>query len=305
MLTSDLIELPAVMYDIRAKDGTWCSLPYPGHKKGCPNFAKGCTKIPDWKDVFDPQLGEQSNSSGTDWITHKWYAVIEEFDLEKHAEKMKLKHPTWSKKQRECVLYWQPTVKMKLRAKAEKYKKQLSTRPDGFCFDWACSIVEIPESRGVNVFGTMAKAGIILYKNPKIVRKIALIGIQVLTPQEPPVITPETPDCIWPYYRHNKRRCVFGKCACATHRTYFERVMPTCQYKRPSLAKEVAYAVEHGFDCILKCETCGKLEYVLFKDLPTRCHPDHPKCCNDLMRIIWLGSENQQTVANKKTESEK
>jgi len=96
----------------------------------------------------------------------QWYAVIEEFDLDAHSKKMKAKFPDWSKSQCKCVLYWQPTVKKKLREKAKVYCKEI----DG---DY---ITLCPEALGINVFGTMAKAGVILYKNPKLVRKIAFIG---------------------------------------------------------------------------------------------------------------------------------
>src|SRR5271157_1980509 len=52
---SDLIKLPTIMYDVRAKDGTWCTLPYPNHSQGCPNFQKGCTKRGDFQDINKPQ----------------------------------------------------------------------------------------------------------------------------------------------------------------------------------------------------------------------------------------------------------
>jgi hypothetical protein len=296
----DIIELPTIMYDVRAKDGTWCQLPYPNHKKGCPNFAKGCTHCGDWKKVLDYKLGERANGCGTHWITYKWYAVIEEFDLEKHANKMKHKHPDWSKKQCYCVLYWQSTVRMKLKAKAKKYLKELAVKDGNFHFDWACHLIEIPEAHGVNVFGTMAKAGLILYKNPKIVRKIMFVGIQQLTPMPPPVITAETPDCIWPYYRHTDyHKCVYGRCPKAGQKAHYEQIRETCELKKPRIETEVAYAREHGFDCILQCKTCGNLEYAIFKNMPNRCQPEHPKCCNELMGIIWLGSENPISNSDK------
>jgi hypothetical protein len=143
-----MIELIDIVYDERARNGYWCVLPYPDHPNGCPNFPQCPQKYPDFKNL----------------IGYKWFAVIEEFDLKKHAERMKQKHPDWSDRQCRCVLYWQGSVRKKLRDKTYA----LTTKED--------MVLESPEASGVNLFATMAKVGIILKKNPDYVYKIMMIG---------------------------------------------------------------------------------------------------------------------------------
>lgn len=145
-----MIPLPEIVYDIRARDGTWCKLPYPGHKRGCPNFPK-C-----------PSRFEDFNNLQERW--DHWFAVIEEFDLKTHAGKMKLIHPEWTERQCRNLLYWQPSVKYRLRNKAYAY--------------WGgdCTVLEIPEACGINVFATLSKVGVIIDRNPIIVRKVMFIG---------------------------------------------------------------------------------------------------------------------------------
>jgi hypothetical protein len=146
----EAIKLTKVVYDIRARDGMWCKLPYPGHPKGCPNFP-ACPAT--YFDFLD---------SSKVW-TH-WYAVIEEFDLVGHKKKMKQLHPLWTDRQCRNPLYWQNGVRSKLNKKALAVYKHGDT------------ILEIPEACGINVFETMAKVGINIERYPDIVRKIMLIG---------------------------------------------------------------------------------------------------------------------------------
>ena len=149
---NDLIKLNSLMWNRKAMDGTWCCAPYPNHPKGCPNFPKCIDKHRfDWTKIDISSL----------------YAVVQEFDLKLHAEHLKGLYPEWTNSQCRCVLYWQPTVNKQLKVKATKYAKELN-----YNFISTC-----PEANGINVFGTMAKHGLILYKNPDLVRKIAIIGI--------------------------------------------------------------------------------------------------------------------------------
>lgn len=146
------IPLTEVVYDKRARDGTWCCLPYPNHPKGCPNFPKCMKDRPDFKTLPNK----------------KWIAVLEKFDLKAHAERMKEKHPKWSERQARCVLYWQNSLRKRLREKAMKLYYPL--RGDIF--------LDIPEANGINVFATMAKHGIYLRTDPDLVYKIMLVGIK-------------------------------------------------------------------------------------------------------------------------------
>ena len=148
---SNLIELKEVVYDKQARDGTYCKLPYPNHPKGCPNYPQCISKYPDFEKL----------RSG-----YTWFAVIEEFNLKAHAERMKEKHPDWSAQQCRCLLYWQNGVRRKLRAKAYSHVNRLN----------GDIVLEIPEACGVNVFVTMANVVVIIQRNPDVVRKVMLIG---------------------------------------------------------------------------------------------------------------------------------
>ena len=150
-----VIELETVIYNPWARNGTWCKAPYPNHPKGCPNYKRCLSNNPDFRTLFQTRspLG--------------WYAVVDEFDLEAHAAHMKAAHPTWSGRQCRNPLYWQGKVMKRLREAAEAF---LASSGGG-------TILEIPEACGVEVFETMAKAGVILERTPRIVRKVMLVGM--------------------------------------------------------------------------------------------------------------------------------
>jgi len=149
-MNPELIFLNHIVYDSRARDGTWCKLPYPGHPAGCPNFPKCVKEHPDFNLMIKGRL---------------WDAVLEEFNLTDHAAKMKKKHPAWSERQCRNLLYWQNGVKSRLRKKVLKYSKAEDI------------VLELPEACGVNVFETMSKNGIALQRhNPDIIIKVMLIG---------------------------------------------------------------------------------------------------------------------------------
>lgn len=145
-----MIRLPEVVSDKRARDGTWCRLPYPGHPKGCPNFPKCPAEHPDFQ-----------NLNGL-----SWHAVIEEFDLQAHAERMAEAHPKWTARQCRNLLYWQGGVRKRLTQKAHR-------NYDPF----ADVLLVIPEACGVNVFETMAHVGVHIQRTkPNRIIKVMLIG---------------------------------------------------------------------------------------------------------------------------------
>jgi len=150
------IFLESVEYDPFAR-GYNCQLPYPNHPKGCPNFPKCIKKRPDFRTIA---------------MSYKWFAVIEEFDLKRHAEKMKTKLPHWSDRQCRNLMYWQGGVRSRLLKKA---KSIADNNPESI-------ILDIPEACGVEVFKTMAKVGIILERKPDTVRKVMIVGIKISTP---------------------------------------------------------------------------------------------------------------------------
>lgn len=150
----DLIIQDLKEVDINTNSKEWCRLPYPSHKKGCPNYGKeGCPpNIPDFNDIVNPPF--------------KLVAV--KFDLKEHAKKMKEKHPDWSERKARCVLYWQKKLNKKLREESEKIASEIKNS----------KIVHRPEAYGVNLFTTCRKFGLKLKKNPQeTVWKMTIIGI--------------------------------------------------------------------------------------------------------------------------------
>ena len=149
------VHLEEVVYDKRAKDGTWCCLPYPpNHDDGCPNFPKCINERPDFLSL----------------PPRNWFAIVEEFDLKAHADERrriaKEQGKTISRWQARNRHFWQKKVVAKLKKKAE-----------AFCAPLMGDILlDIPEACGVNLFATMAKHGVFLKADPDLVRKIMLVG---------------------------------------------------------------------------------------------------------------------------------
>jgi len=130
----------------------WCELPYPGHKKGCPNYGKGCP-LPKVDVYFDLTMPH-------------WFA-IHRFDLKAHVERMRDKHPEWSDRQCRCVLYWQNGVRKSLNIECSDFILQHR----GLVYH------KIPEAMGVNVILTMKIIDQqIIIKPIDEVCKVALIG---------------------------------------------------------------------------------------------------------------------------------
>ena len=115
-----------------------CLQRYPGHKKGCPNYERksGCPPYtPTIDQLIDLQLPV--------------WAIWNVFDFAGHCQRMRVKHPRWSKRQIECCLYWQPKARKELK---DEVKKFLSERTDKI-------VVWNPEGAGVNVTATMKSVG--------------------------------------------------------------------------------------------------------------------------------------------------
>lgn len=98
-------------YSIKASDLyftpktiTWCQLPYPGHKHGCPNYNKSKFCPP-----HSPNFFNKINHY------HQLFLVIAHFDFKEYKKRMNLIHPEWSDRQLRNVLYWQSQVKKRLK----------------------------------------------------------------------------------------------------------------------------------------------------------------------------------------------
>jgi predicted metal-binding protein len=150
---SGLIQVSVVL-DLSVRD--MCFLPYDLHPKGCPNYGKRPTCPPGaalYREVYD--------------LTQPVYAVVNEFNLGEHVERMRSLHPDWSERQLRCVLYWQAGARKQL-------KKQIgeALRDMPYYIAETC-----PEAMGVNVTQTLHQVGIELEWPPvHIARQVALLG---------------------------------------------------------------------------------------------------------------------------------
>lgn len=149
---------PIVDYSVRGL----CTKEYPGHKKGCPNFnyKKGCPPQVEYFDkVYD--------------LNKPVYAIINEFDLKSHVEKMQKLHPEWSSRKQKCCLYWQPRAR----------KELLKIIKDFLIQNYNYKTYEVetyPEAMGIDITKTLADAGIYLEWPPiNIARQIALAAIPI------------------------------------------------------------------------------------------------------------------------------
>ncbi|MHA2248494.1 MAG: hypothetical protein ACXADY_26340 [Candidatus Hodarchaeales archaeon] len=119
-----------------------CVKPYPRHPRGCPNFdkKKGCPPTtPLFHEFFDCE--------------QPVIAVWNVFDFGAHVERMRVKHPDWSRAQLECCLYWQGTARKQLKQEIVKAHRYHHLRP-GYVAE------DCPEAMGINITATMASIGV-------------------------------------------------------------------------------------------------------------------------------------------------
>lgn len=139
-----------------------CVLAYPNHKKGCPNYGKkkGCPpSAPMFDEVYD--------------ISRPVYAIYNVFDFRGHVERMRKKHPKWSKRQLECCLYWQGTARKDLKRTIDIFKNFIPTNFKGY------TIAMAPEAMGVLVTETMKRVGFKLEWPPvNIIFQIAFAAME-------------------------------------------------------------------------------------------------------------------------------
>jgi len=146
-----IISLEEVVVDERARDGTWCSLPYPGHPEGCPNFPECIQER--------PHIDEYEG--------YEWFGVVRRYDLDAHAEEMRTLHPDWPESELRNDQEWQDELVSELRKEAEAFANL--SKGD--------VILERPEGHGVDMWATMAGNGIKLETNsPGIIHKIVIVG---------------------------------------------------------------------------------------------------------------------------------
>jgi len=144
------IDPDKIVIDERARNGFWCTLPYPNHRNGCPNYGKkqGC---PPYAKKF------------YDIVKDPFFLVIQEFDIKTHVQKMKKKHPKWTDRQCRNLLYWQKRVVKKLKETSYKLANEMGEE---------YVVLEVPEANGVDVFKTCSNLDIILERNPQNCQRI-------------------------------------------------------------------------------------------------------------------------------------
>lgn len=136
-----------------------CVKPYKNHKKGCPNYGKkpDCPpNVPMFDEIFD--------------LSKPVFAIVSDYNLFAHTEKMKMKHPNWTETQLLNVLYWQGTARKYLKNNITKFMNEY--RIKGYYSTTS------PEAMGVDVTATLQKAGLQLeWPARKTVYKVAFAGI--------------------------------------------------------------------------------------------------------------------------------
>lgn len=136
-----------------------CCKPYDLHPRGCPNFGKRAAcppAAPLYSDAYD--------------MARPVWAVVNEFDLGAHVERMRSAHPEWSDRQLRCVLYWQSGARRNL-------NNAIFAMRESVTFPAGCQVETCPEAMGVNVTATLAAEGIALEWPPvRIARQVALIA---------------------------------------------------------------------------------------------------------------------------------
>lgn len=146
------VRVQPVMLECAA--GDLCRRPYAGHPKGCPNHGKRSTCPPQAR-RFGPAEFEPPA---------RWYAIWNVFPFGEHVERMRMKHPDWSRRQLECCLYWQGGARKQLEQELERFRR--SRKALGF---GVRGIYRIPEAHGVDVTATMRRVGIELEWPPRTV----------------------------------------------------------------------------------------------------------------------------------------
>ncbi len=131
---------------IRPEVRSLCARRYPGHPHGCPNHGKRATcppQAPLFADICDPG--------------YPTALIWNRFEFGAHVERMRRKHPEWSKRQLACCLYWQGGARKALEERIRTFATRYPT--------W--TVTRCPEAMGVDVTASMARIGIALEWPPE------------------------------------------------------------------------------------------------------------------------------------------
>jgi len=149
-----IIELEPKIITFDKKIQRLCCHPYHNHPRGCPNFGKkiGC---PPNQLLINEVLD----------FNKKIYLIYTEFNLVKHARKMRRLYPYWSEYQIYCVLYWQSKARV-----FQRQEEKIALQKYGFDY------IACPEACGVNVTELMKRIGIILEWPPRKITRLVSLG---------------------------------------------------------------------------------------------------------------------------------
>ena len=154
------------------KTHKWCTLPYPGHKKGCPNFNKNPLCPPNTK-IMENTLKNYSS----------FYLILANFDIFKYSNYLLQKHPLWSERKARCLLYWQKSVKKLIK---EYIRNIIFMNPNNkfylFCSGAGESIplleqdeIYSMEAAGIDVIHSLINNNIEIEVKPK--KKVLLVNL--------------------------------------------------------------------------------------------------------------------------------
>lgn len=134
----------------------WCTLPYPSHKNGCPNFGKheDCPPLaPYFLDLYKPSI----------YVAFMW------FNFEEFLERKRRLHPDWTVKALANPRHFQTHLDSKL----TRFVNSKLSEPDFENFQ----TVYGPEAMGVNMHLTARRVGIELEWPPrKNMYRIAIVA---------------------------------------------------------------------------------------------------------------------------------
>lgn len=159
------LELNKIIYDARAKDGTWCTMPYKSYKgdkqhlKGCPEYPKCINKRIDWMDI--------------NTYRYRWFSFVRKFSILDYALFMKNKNSKLTDNQCRCVLYYQKGINKTIK---DTIKKWFNIKDFNKVI-----LLDRPEANGINVYSTMSKHGLNLKANyDDIIYKMMFVGLPSL-----------------------------------------------------------------------------------------------------------------------------
>jgi predicted metal-binding protein len=176
LLTIKAKEIARESIHFTPKTFLWCTLPYPDHPKGCPNYDKN-PLCPPHSSLMHSKLNG----------FRYFYLVYGKFQLKRYIEQMRERHPTWSHRQASCVLYWQGSVKKHLKNRLKQIA-QANTDIRFYLFSsgsgfkekiFGQSKIYSMEAAGIDVFRTLKANGIAFEVKPR--RFVLLVNMLCAT----------------------------------------------------------------------------------------------------------------------------